>query len=350
LDAAWTKWEVWLCAVTILLEILVLTLWVGLRGLSTAADGSSKAGLVFRAGSGAIVLALVAWFVLKKANPIARRAATIGTGIAGLFLARAWGTVGVDWASNMLNWVQQASSLTLWGGLRGVGTRLTLLLALLGGSLATAAGKHITIDLLTRYLRPKHRLPAVVVGWFSASIIVGAASWGFFDHIAIDDFDATADMSAGQKISKVTHGLNERFFVARKQVVLDVKSIPHVIKGDRYSEYLTGAEWNKWVDEHGFAEHYGKDKAEILKVPDDLHRAPIVVVPEKGEPRGVLQKSADLIAPIGLLIISLRFILLALLALSGHRSVDTESHGDMNVIPGGKTDTHIKEEPEEEEA
>src|SRR5262245_43387088 len=54
LDAAWTKWEIWLCAITIVLEILVLTLWVGLKGLSTAPDGNSKAGLVFRALFGAI--------------------------------------------------------------------------------------------------------------------------------------------------------------------------------------------------------------------------------------------------------------------------------------------------------
>lgn len=350
LDAAWTKWEVWLCAVVIILETFVLALWVALRGLSTAADGSSKAGLVFRALVGAIALGMIAWFALKKANPLVRRIATVSASVGGLLLARTWGNAGVDWASNLLNWYQQASFVTLWGGLRGIATRLTLLLALLGGSLATAAGKHITIDLVTRYLRPKQRLPVVIAGWIGSSLIMGAAAWGFFDHIAIDDFGAQADSSAGQKISKVASGIGEDWFVARKQLKLDLKTFPKVIKGERYSEYLKGTEWNKWVDENDWEKHYGKEKAELLKIPDDQVRAPIVVIPEKGEPRGELAKMANLVFPIGLLIIALRFLLLCLLSISGHRSVDTESHGDMNVVPGAKNDKHIPAEEVEEKA
>jgi hypothetical protein len=349
-DAAWTKWEMWLCAVVVLLEILVLSAWVGLKGLSTAAEGSSKAGLVFRALSGALILGLAAHFALKSQKQSIRSGATVAASVLGLLLAKKWGNVGVDWASNLLNWYQQASFLTLLGGLRGVGTRLTLLLTLLGGSLATAAGKHITIDLLTRYLRPKHRLPVVVTGWLGASIIVGIAAWGFFDHIAIDEFDARAEASAGEKVSAVTTKLGEHMFVARKQIALDLKTLPHVMKGERYSEWMDSNAWNAWVDENGFAERYGADKAKLLKTSGDMKKTPIVVVPEKGEPRGELVKAANLVFPIGLLIISLRFLLLCLLALSGHRRVDSEAHADMNVVPGGKTSAKLEDEPAEEKA
>lgn len=344
-DAAWTKWEMWLCAVVVILEVLVLSLWVGLKGLSTAAEGSSKAGLVFRALSGALAFGLAAHFALKKQPTQVRSGATVAASVVGLLLAKTWGNVGVEWASNLLNWYQQASFLTLLGGLRGVGTRLTLLLTLLGGSLATAAGKHITIDLLTRYLRPKHRLPVVITGWVGAAAIVGIASWGFFDHIAIDEFDAKAEATAGEKISTVTEKLGEHFFVARKQLALDFKTLPHVVKGERYSEWMDANEWNSWVDSAGFAERYGKDKAELLKISGDMKKTPIVVVPEKGEPRGELVKAANLVFPIGLLIIALRFLLLCLLALSGHKSVDSEAHSDMNVVPGGKTSEKLHDEP-----
>ncbi|MFO0566078.1 MAG: hypothetical protein U0263_10480 [Polyangiaceae bacterium] len=350
MDAAWTKWEMWLCAVTVLLEVLVLSLWVALKGLSTAADGSSKAGLVFRALTGALALGLVAHFALKKQPEKVRAGATVGASFVGLLLAKTWGQVGVDYASNLLNWYQQASFLTLLGGLRGVGTRLTLLLTLLGGSLATAAGKHITIDLLTRYLRPKQRLPVVIAGWLGASVIVATAAWGFFDHMAIDEFDAKAEASAGEKVSAVTQKLGEHFFIARKQLALDIKTLPHVIKGERYSEWLDAAQWNAWVDQEGFHERYGKQKGELLKISGDMKRAPIVVVPEKGEPRGELVKAANLVFPIGLFVIAFRFLLLCLLALSGHKSVDNEAHGDMNVVPGGKTSEKTDTELTKEDA
>lgn len=349
-DAAWTKWEMWLCAVVVIAEILVLTLWVALKGLSTASDGSSKAGLVFRALTGAIVLGLAARLTLKKQAESVRAGGTVAAAVVGLLLAKTWGQFGVEWASNMLNWFQQASFLTLLGGLRGVGTRLTLLLTLLGGSLATAAGKHITIDLLTRYLGPKRRLPVVIVGWIGASMIVGTASWGFFDHIAIDEFDARAEAGPGEKVSAVTTRLGEHFFVARKQLALDVKTLPHVLKGERYSEWMNANEWNAWVDSAGFDERYGREKSQVLKISGDMKKTPIVVVPEKGEPRAELVKAANLVFPIGLLIIALRFLLLSLLTLSGHRSVAGDGHADMNVVPGGKTSAKLEEEPVKEDA
>jgi len=95
-DASWQRLEGWLCAAVIGAEVSSLTLWVVLRALSD------------RARLGA--------------------------------------------ASNVLNWLQTSSSLMLVGGLRGLATRLTLWLALLGASLATSQGKHVHADVAVRYL------------------------------------------------------------------------------------------------------------------------------------------------------------------------------------------------------
>jgi hypothetical protein len=326
LDAGWTKFEARLCAVVLILEILALSLWVALKGLSTP-PGASAAGTVFRALVGAAVLGLIGFYALRKRGKKWERVGSLGGVTLGLVLARAWADQGIEWSSNLLNWYQQASSLTLLGGLRGIGTRLTLLLALIGGSLATASGKHITIDLITRFLKPKARLPVLIVGWLGSCLICAAAAWGFFDHIAIEDFGAKSDATASEKIAEVGRGMAEDSFIARKQIALDFKSLPHVLKGDRYGEWLKGAEWNAWLDDSGFADRYGKEKIEALKMSDlEASRSPIVIVPDRGEPRGELIKNANLVFPIGLLIIALRFLLLSLLALSGHMVVDPEAH------------------------
>ncbi|HMR76654.1 MAG TPA: TRAP transporter small permease subunit [Polyangiaceae bacterium] len=325
LDNAWTAWEGWLCAAVLLLEVLVLSLWVGLKGLSTPPD-AGNAGIVFRALTGSLVLGLGGFLVVRKKPKKVQRAVSITGVVIGIVSAKYWQTTGVEWSSNLLNWYQQASTLTLFGGLRGVGTRLTLLLALLGGSLATASGKHITIDLVTRFVQPKVRLPLVIVGWLGSAVICGSAAWGFFDHIAIEDFGAKSDITASAKVSKVMDGLGENTFIARKQIVLDMKTLPKVLKGERYSEWLGGQEWNDFLETGGFVERYGKEKIEDLKLTGDAKRSPIVVVPDRGEPRGELIKAANLVFPIGLLIIAIRFVLLSLLAAAGHKSVDPDAH------------------------
>jgi TRAP-type C4-dicarboxylate transport system permease small subunit len=318
----------------VLLEIGALSLWVALKGLSSP-PGASAAGIVFRALTGSLLLGSIGYLGARKQNMTIRRGAAIAGVVLGLLLAKAWARVGVDWSANLLNWYQQASWLTLFGGLRGIGTRLTLLLALLGGSLATAAGRHITIDLVTRFLGPRSRLPVAIIGWLGASMVCFGAAWGFFDHIAIEDFGAKADYSTGQKVKTISAGIGERIFILRKQIALDFKSFPHVVKGESYADWLSGAEWNAWLEDAGFVDRYGKAPIEALKIPPEAKRAPMVVVPEKGEPRGELTHIANLVFPIGLFIIALRFILLSILALSGHKSVDPEAHMELGT---GHTD------------
>jgi hypothetical protein len=95
-------------------------------------------------------------------------------------------------------------------------------------------------------------------------------------------------------------------------------------------------------------ERYGKENVEALKMTDpEATRAPIVIVPERGEPRGELIKAANLVFPIGLFIIALRFILLSLLALSGHMTIDPEAHAEGSDI---KRKHGTDEDAEEEKA
>ena len=165
----------------------------------------------------------------------------------------------------------------------------------------------------------------VIVGWIVSALVAGAASWGFFDHIAIESFGARADQTAGQKISRVMDQLGEDFFICRKQIALDFKSTPHILfRGESYADWFKGKEWNQWLDESGLPERYGKEPTDGLKIPDDETRAPLIVIPGRGEPRGELINAANLVFPIGLLIIAIRFIVRAILALSGHVSVDPD--------------------------
>lgn len=324
-DVLWTRFETALCTAVLALEIVALAAWIALRGLSTP-PGAGLAGTVFRALTGGLVLGSIGYFALRRRAPALARFAGAAGFVIGLLLSRLWASAGVNWASNLLNWYQQGSGLTLVGGLRGLGTRLTLLLALLGGSLATAAGKHVTIDLVTRFVQPRVRVPVVLFGWLGAAIVCLATSWGFFDHIAIENYGARADAPALEKVGRVGHGLSEGWFVARRQLELDVQTFPRVVAGESYSEWLSGARWNEWVRDGGFAERYGAAAAKQLELPPDATKTPIVVIPGHGEARGELVKASNLVLPIGLAILAMRFLLLIVLVLSRHRTIDPEPY------------------------
>jgi TRAP-type C4-dicarboxylate transport system permease small subunit len=328
-DKVWTRFEIWIAMLAFALEAFSMTLWVGLKGFSAPPDHPSA--IVFRAVVGAVVLGTSAWWALAKQRMPIRRGATVGAVFVGFLLARTWATFGSSYASNILNWYQQASCLTLLGGLRGVGTRLTMLLALVGGSLATGRGRHIVIDILTRFVSWKQRRAMALAGWAMSAAVCFTAAWGFFDHISIENFGANAEDGPGKKIAQVASQMGEDWFIVRKQIALDVKSVPHVLlRGQTYSDWLTGKEWNAWLDDNGFVERYGKEATDGIRIPDDETRAPLVVIPGRGEPRGELISAAYLVFPIGLTIIALRFILRGLLVLSGHANVEGEESEDWN--------------------
>jgi hypothetical protein len=144
-------------------------------------------------------------------------------------------------------------------------------------------------------------------------------------------------MTPGQKIGQVFHQLDEDFFIARKQIGLDLKSTPHILfRGEVYADWLKGKEWNAWLDGSGLPERYGKEAVEALKIPDEDSRAPLIVVPGRGEPRGELINAANLVFPIGLTIIALRFLLRMLLAISGHVSVDPDESDEFPSEEGAE--------------
>ncbi len=338
-DRAWTHFEIWLAIFAFSLEIFSMALWVCLKGFSAAPD--HPGATVFRAVLGATVLGTATWHALAKQRLPVRRGATLFAVGFSMLIAPAWVGLGVNYASNVLNWYQQASFLTLVGGLRGVGTRLTMLLALVGGSLATGRGRHIVIDILTRFVGARSRAAMALVSWIMSAAVCVVAAWGFFDHISIENFGANADDSAGKKIGQVASQLGEDFFIARKQIALDVRTTPHVVlRGETYSDWFTGKDWNTWLDESGFAERYGKEGTDALKIPENETRAPLIVLPGRGEPRGELISAGYLVFPIGLLVIALRFVLRGLLVLSGHVGAETEEGDDWNEHgrPGDQMD------------
>jgi TRAP-type C4-dicarboxylate transport system permease small subunit len=318
-----TRFETKLITFVLLWQLAALVSWVILAGMSAPPGSGSSAGLVFRGAIGAVALGCLGYFATTRASLNVRRAAAVSGLVVGLAIAGSWRAVGVDYFDNVKGWLQEGSTLTLMGGLRGLATRLTLWLALLGASLATAAGKHIHVDVIFRFLPVRLRKPAAVVNYCAAAIVCLAAVWGFFDHIAIENFGAKADAPGGDKISIVAHHMERHAFLTSKQLGLDLRTLPHVIAGERYDRWMPSAEWNQWVQEAGFEEHYAPDEVKNLLGPaGGPARVPLVVAPDGEITRGVLIHTLNMVFPFGLLMIGLRFLIRALLAVSGHIDLD----------------------------
>ncbi len=347
-DAAWTRFEARACAWVLVANIFALFIWVCLSGLS--AEGNA-AGVVFRALFGACVLGgLTHKFGKGRIDPKRHELAVAVAVVVGLAAGKLWSHTGVSYASNVLNWIQNASVFLLFGGLRtpGLATRLTLWLALLGASIATAQGKHINVDVIMRFLTPKMRVPVAIIGWMAAAAVCLAGAWGFFDHIAIQNFhtpkdqachdDATkrCDLTAGDKLARVEHEMGNDLFLVGRQLSLDLMTLPKVLGGQRYDAYLHPAEWNAWMDGADWRARFKDEDVKAQMMPTDmpeLTKIPAVNVPGGGEDaRGLLTKDINFIFVFGLFMIALRFVLRSLLVLSGHVIVDPDAaHGEPEV-------------------
>jgi TRAP-type C4-dicarboxylate transport system permease small subunit len=333
-DQAWTRFEQRLIVFVLLAELASLCAWVLLNDLTETTTkattahgggGGSSDGTIFRGILGAVAIGCAAWFATKKQPLKIRRGAAIGGALLGAVIAPAWAGLGTDYLENVKGWLQEGSTLTLMGGLRGVATRLTLWLALLGGSLATGSGRHIHIDLVYRLLPKQLRLPASLLGMLAAALVCFAGVWGFVDHIAINSFGSRAEDPAAQKIEKVAHGVGDNLFLLRKQIGLDLRTLPRVIGGAKYDSWMSGKQWNDWVDDGGFGDRWPGDQVQSIKVPDDTtSHSPLVLSPDGTNTRGVLVQALGLVFPFGLLAIALRFVLRAILTASGHYSTDPD--------------------------
>lgn len=338
-DQAWARFEVKLATAVLLAEIVALIAWVVLRGLSTEYQASSgnRSGLILRAVLAAVVLGSLTYGVIAKRWPERRRVLTTTCVVLGSLLsARVWASAGASYFSNLLNWMQSASTLTLVGGLNGLATRLTLWLALLGGAIATSQGKHINVDVVMRFIGPRARIIVAVVGWLAASVVCAAAVWGFIDDIAIGHFLAPQTASPGEKVSHVLHEMGTDLFLLGRQISLDLRSIPHVLVGDKYSDYLHPQAWNDWVRNADWAGHFAPDDVQTLIMDESnasISRLPVISIPGSAENvPGLLVRDFDLILPFGLVVLAVRFLIRSILALTGHVRVDPDAaHGDEDV-------------------
>jgi len=363
LNDRWQAFEAWLCAAVLIVEVSSLTLWISLKGLATDyAPGENAAGLVTRMLLSTVILGTAAHFATRNGAEKVHRYTVLGAVIFGFFIAgKLWAHAGVHWASNVLNALQNASTLMLVGGLRGVATRLTLWLALMGASLATSRGKHIHVDVVIRYVPEKLRAPTAILGWLAAAVMSAIAAVGFVDYIAIaefrvpamspcpDDANKSCDSPAGEKMSKMVHEMGDDLFLVERQASLDVKSIPRVLAGTPYDKWMKAADWNAWLDGADWSAHFDKTAVDALKMdPSDASAThmPQVVAPGTGEEaRGLLIRDANLVFPFGLAIISIKFLLRVLLVLSGHIEVHAEEEmDDEDLANAAKRDEAAKQE------
>jgi len=269
------------------------------------------------------------------------RVATTAAVLLGLAAGRLWVHAGVLYASNVLNWLQNASVLMLIGGLRGLATRLTLWLALLGASLATSRGKHIHVDVVLRYVPKALRMPAAVSGQLAAALVCAAGVVGFVDYISIAAFRANAvapcpgdpskscDTTASEKLATVKHEVAADFFLLGRQAALDLETLPKVIGGTPYDKWMTARAWNAWLDGAAWTDHYERSAVDALHMDPSAPaalRMPQVAVPGTGEEaRGLLIRELNFVFPVGLGVIALKFLLRILLLLGGRASLDPEA-------------------------
>jgi TRAP-type C4-dicarboxylate transport system permease small subunit len=328
IERAWTWFEVRLLIVVVLSLLFAMVAWVALGGMSQPVESQSKAGLAFRAFIGALGLGLTSSFLAKRLSLGKLATGFVGAGsiVLGFLMAPSWRSTGVEYFGQLQNWLQEGSSLTMFGGLRGVSTRLTILLAFLGGSLAAASGKHINIDVALRFVNPKLKLPVFVLQSIATVAFCAVAAWGFFEYIAITNFNAPVDATPSAKISHVNKLVSQDLFLWRKQVGFDLSATPHVLGGGKWDDpgRFTGRQWNQYLETSGYTDVFTKEEVAALKSGEsslDSPRIALAVGPD-GQPRNQLVRTMNLTFSVGFLIMGFRFLLRLLLVLSRHESLE----------------------------
>jgi len=334
LERGWTYLETRVLFIALMALTAVLCVWLSLRGMKEPLEATEAAGTIFRAIAGAAVLGGAAWAITRRLHLSERTCSVVTAGavVLGVALASSWRAVGISYFAGLFNWLQEGSTLTLMGGLKGISTRLTMTVALVGASLAAASAGHINIDVVVRIIPAHLRKPVHLIGTLATALVCLLAAWGLFDHVAVTEYNVDAEQSAGQKVSAVVDDLGTQFFMWRKQLGLDISAVPLVLAGERYNAKgrMNGRQWNEWLTKAGFVERFGEEAVASVRAPDsDLEASwePFVVLPG-GEARGMLLKGMDLVFPFGFMMIGLRFILRALLVLAGCIDLRHESGED----------------------
>ena len=349
LDRAWTKLETRLAALVLIAEVVTLVFWIALRALSSTGTGGG--GMIFRAITGALVVGLGVWFGTKSRPAKLRERLTTGAVLVGFFAGTRLGDHGIGYFANFFAWLQNSSVLVFVGGVSELARRLTLWLALLGASLATAQGKHINLDVLMRFLSPRARVPVAVLGWVASAVVAISASWGFFDFVAVEELRAPPTVACpgpapaegpakrcpsppGMKLDTVLKAAGQGLFITGRQLSLDVRSFPRVVAGTPYNKWLTPHAWNEWVRGGGWESHFDPAEVKAMELPEDgsidFREPAVTAIPgSMRDVPGWLVPLFNLVFSFGLLVIGLRFLLRSALAAAGWIKVDpAAAHGD----------------------
>ena len=113
--------------------------------------------------------------------------------------------------------------------------------------------------------------------------------------------------------------------MARRQIVLDVKTFVRVMKSEKYSE-MPAAEWNAWLDAADWSAYADADELASYHAADDSPREPKAPVPGGGDLKLLLVKEFNLfVLGVWFNLIAVRFLIRAILALTGAVSVDPDA-------------------------
>lgn len=343
LDHRWMTLEARLATAVLVAEVLVLCGWVALKCAGTT--GTAGAGLLFRRVVTSIVLGALAFQITKRvARPRAELAAVAAIAV-GWFVGGTYGEAGVAWSQNWASWLESSSTLVLFGGTSLVAKRLTLLLAMLGASIATSQGKHISIDVVMRFLGPAGRTRVAALAWGGAALMCFSATYAFVDFLAVGDFKAPVELPSGdgtraatfgEKLAHVQKEMGKDAFLFGRQLALDVKAGPRVLAGEPQGTAISAAEWNAWLDASDFSPWYAKDEVEGLRVVDpapDARHAPAIEMPGGRErSQGLLARELNLVVPFGLFVIAVKLLLRVLFVLTGVVEADPNAaHADEDL-------------------
>ncbi|MFO0616855.1 MAG: hypothetical protein U0414_29945 [Polyangiaceae bacterium] len=339
-DKYWT-WFEWRFLFVVLAALIFFAVsWVALGGLSAAVPKDygqlswfkriKEAGGAFRALFGFAVLGGLARLATRKLPTRTRTYVTLAAILVGVLAAPLWRGAFVEYADNWRKWLQSGSSFTMFGGLRGTMSRITILLAMLGASLAAASGKHIYIDVVQRFVKPGMRKLMFAASTGITIAVCFVASWGFLDYISIESFGAKIEWNANQRTTHLLKEVSKDLFLWRKQVGLDFKAFPHVLGGGKWddAERMNGRQWNEFLEGGGFRDRYPAEDVDALMAKgDQLDKPwqPQVYKPPHGQPLNLLVHAMNLLFPFGLFMIGLRFLLRLILVLTDHQPVEAEA-------------------------
>lgn len=366
LDKLWTKLETYLVLGMLIAAILYMTGWVALNAFHT------KGGKLAMFPGGILTFAGLASALSWTRRPPRERdrkflwvpAVLFAVGIALLAVAKKQ-----DYFANISRWLSDASLVKQMGTPQIVSARLfTIWVALLGGSLATGAGRQINVDVVMRFLSPKPRLAVALLGYAIAALSCFVIAWGFVDYLAITRYGAAKEAKNGEKVAIIGKSMGRHMFLARRQIAMDFRSFGNVVIGGKpFDKWYTGEEWNRELNENGWAEVYAppppaagttppaiayptkpclsqKESDELTAKGGSVNpdwrlvgacdsggpgstRAPLATAPEPDD-RTPLEADLSLLFPWGFFMIGLRFVLRALLAAGGAVSTDPNAaHG-----------------------